>query len=74
MRELLEGADRYCKQSTWKTFAVLKTCVLSLGLMMGMALPKNWKKVATIIAGIVFVVTYVPLMIEFYRAMFAKDE
>lgn len=74
MYELLYGLDKYCKKSTWATFAMLKTCVLSIGLLFGMVIPSKAKKAVAIIATIVFVATYIPLMIDFVRALVGDDD
>ena len=38
---LFEVADRYCKESSWKTLALLKMCLFSVGVMVGMLVPKE---------------------------------
>ena len=46
MDKLFEVADRYVKTSDWKTISVLKFCLISLGVMLGMLVkPKDKKKV-----------------------------
>ena len=35
MKKLLEAANRYIETSDWKIIAVLKFCLISLGLMAG---------------------------------------
>lgn len=37
--KLFQVADRYCKESNWKTLALLKICLFSIGVMIGMLLP-----------------------------------
>ncbi len=36
MDKIFEVADRYIKSSDWKLFSVLKFCLISLGIMIGM--------------------------------------
>ena len=36
MRKLFEAADRYVETSDWKIIAVLKFCLISLGVILGM--------------------------------------
>ena len=31
--KLFDVADRYCKESSWKTLALLKFCLFSIGLI-----------------------------------------
>ena len=42
--KLFDVADRYCKESSWKTLALLKFCLFSIGLMVGMQVPKEKRK------------------------------
>lgn len=65
--KLFETANRYCRESTWKTLAALKFCLFSLGVIVGVLLPQTWKVPVLIIFGIIFVVTYVPLMAKLFR-------
>ena len=62
MKKLLDYADRYIENSTWKDVAMLKFCLFSLGILAGMQIPKKDKKEAGILALAVFVLTYIPLM------------
>ena len=36
MKKLFEAADRYIQSSDWKVIAVLKFCLVSLGMIVGM--------------------------------------
>lgn len=42
--KLFKIADQYCKESTWKTLALVKFCLFSMGLMAGMKIPEERKK------------------------------
>lgn len=42
--KLFQVADRYCKESNWKTLAPLKICLFSIGVMVGMLIPKEKKR------------------------------
>ena len=65
--KLFEVADRYCKESTWKTMAALKFCLFSIGIIVGVLLPETYKTPVLVIFGIVFIVTYIPLMRKFFK-------
>lgn len=65
MNKLLRCTDQYVKESTWKDLALIKLCLGSAGLLVGMATPKKAKKHMAFGAMIVFVATYVPLMLKF---------
>ena len=42
--KLFEAADRYIRTSDWKIIAVLKFCLISLGMMIGMQIRPEHKK------------------------------
>lgn len=65
MNKLLKCTDRNVKEATWKDFALIKLCMGSAGLLVGMATPKKAKKNMAFGAMIVFIATYVPLMLKF---------
>lgn len=58
-------ADRYIKKSSWKDLALIKFCLFSIGILVGIGIPKKNRKFAGIIAAAVFAVTYIPLMVKF---------
>lgn len=70
---VLGAADRYCKESTWKTLAGLKICQLSLGIAVGTVLPRAWKRAAHFVTLAVFFVTCVPLTVKFFRLLGQDD-
>mgnify|MGYP001087789090 CR=1 FL=1 len=65
--KLFDAADEYCRTGSWKTFALLKFCLFAIGMMAGMCVPKEKKKIAYGISGMVFLGTYVPLMKKFFH-------
>ena len=67
MKKLFEAANRYIKTSDWKTIAVLKFCLISLGMMIGMAIGKKDRKPVLFGAIAVFTATYIPLMVKFFK-------
>ena len=73
MRRLFEAANRYIETSDWKIIAVLKFCLISLGMMIGMQIKPAHKKSVFLGALGVFVATYVPLMTKFYRVFTDKE-
>lgn len=62
MKKLFVIADRYLQESDWRTIALLKCCLLALGLVVGALLPARYKKTAVAVGLPVFLVTYLPLM------------
>ncbi|MGM9550656.1 MAG: permease of phosphate ABC transporter [Clostridia bacterium] len=73
MKKLFDYANKYAKKSTWKEFALVKCCVCAIGVIIGVLLPDTVKIQALIIAGIVFVVTYIPLMAGFIKILRNKE-
>ena len=65
--KLFEVADRYCKESTWKTMAAVKLCLFSIGIIVGVLLPETCQPPVLVIFGIVFIITYIPLMRKFFK-------
>ena len=65
MKRLTDAADRFLKASSWRDIAVLKFCLMALGVLMGLAVPARKKKPAAWVAALVFLATYVPLMGKF---------
>ena len=69
MSRLFEAAKRYIETSDWTIIAVLKFCLISLGMMIGMLIGPRRKKAVMTGALCVFVLTYVPLMAGFAGAL-----
>ena len=70
--KMLDAANLYLRESDWKTIAALKFCLLSLGVMIGMLLPQSARPVVVGICLVVFVITYIPLMIKLLRILRRK--
>jgi len=65
--KLFDATDLYLKQSTWKTIAALKFCLLSLGVIAGMLLPQRHKLTIIAVCAAIFALTYIPLMRKLIR-------
>ena len=50
MKNLLEAAEDYTKQAGWRDLAELKCCMCALGLLLGLAVPRRWRKKAALFA------------------------
>jgi len=72
MKRLFEIADQYLRESDWKTISMLKFCLLSLGMIIGMLLPDNMIKPAIAVCAVVFALTYIPLMTKLIRIALRK--
>ena len=73
MNRMFEAANRYIESSDWKIIAVLKFCLISLGMIIGMQIRPAYKKPVFLGALGVFGITYVPLMVKFYRVFTDKE-
>lgn len=67
MKKLIELGNLMAKNSTWKDFALIKLCLCAMGLIIGVLLPGRAKQVALIIAVLIFIATYIPLMYRFFQ-------
>ncbi|MEG2176490.1 MAG: permease of phosphate ABC transporter [Oscillibacter sp.] len=65
MNRLFESANRYIQSCSWRDFALLKFCLASMGVLIGLSLPAKGKKPAAWVAAAVFAATYIPLMRKF---------
>ena len=74
MKCLFSCANQYVKESDWKDFALVKLCLCAIGVMIGLAVPKKKKKMPLLIAAIVFIATYIPLMTKFLRIVVRKED
>lgn len=74
MKRILTSADEFVRESDWKDLAVLKFCLLSLGLLAGMQIAERCKKGVRIAASMVFTLTYIPLMVRYLKILFSKED
>jgi len=74
MKRIFASANEFVQKSDWKDLAVLKFCLLSLGLLAGMQIPKSCKKNTSIAASIIFTLTYIPLMSKFLDILMGNQE
>ena len=76
MKKLLSAADAYIAKMNWKDLALVKLCMCAAGVMLGLAAPKKLRKWAALGAVIVFVATYLPLMLKFLHHLinWGKEE
>ena len=73
MKKLFRAANRYIETSDWKMIAVLKFCLIALGVLFGMSVKKEHRKPVLVTALAVFFATYIPLMKKFFR-IFRESE
>ncbi len=74
MNKLFCYANRYLEKSDWKDIAMLKFCLFSIGVLVGMRIPEKNRKQAGCVAAAVFVATYIPLMAKFLSVIMEKEK
>lgn len=74
MKRIFASANEFVRESNWKDLAVLKFCLLSLGLLAGMQIAERCKKGVRIAASVVFTLTYIPLMVKYLKILIGKSE
>lgn len=74
MNKLFCYANRYLEKSDWKDIAMLKFCLFSIGVLVGMRIPEKNRKQAGCVAAAVFVATYIPLMAKFLSVILEKEK
>ena len=54
--------------------AALKLCLLSLGVLLGLAAPRRKKPAFALFSILVFIGTYFPLMVKFLGSLLQKEQ
>ena len=62
MKELFLCVQKYKNQMNLMDFGLLKICLLSMGILMGIGVPKRCKKRVAACTSVVFAFTYAPLI------------
>ena len=64
-QHVVDATDEYAQQSKWTDFALLKICLASAGVMIGLSTPRQKKKSVFFGAALVYTATSIPLMMKF---------
>lgn len=67
MKKLLASADQFLQESDWRDLTLVKFCLCAIGIMIGLCVPKENKKYPFICAGVIFIITYIPLMVKLIK-------
>lgn len=62
MNRLFELGNRYVENSDWKDISLIKICLCSMGILIGVSIPRKNKRVIQAVSGTVFGATYFVLM------------
>lgn len=69
MKKLFESADKYLQESDWTDLGMIKICLFSIGVAVGlMTPPKAKKRVLPVVIGS-FMGTYIPLMMKYFKIL-----
>ena len=74
MKKLIAAGNLYLKKMDLTDIALLKLCLGALGGLIGLGAARRHRKGAGVLAGLVFCLTYLPLMGRFFRAIVTGDE
>ena len=74
MKRIFDSADEFIRRSDWKDLAIVKFCLFSIGLLVGLQITEKYKKGVRIAASVVFTLTYIPLMVKYLGILTAKGE
>lgn len=74
MKLLLESANQYLKECSWKDLALVKICLCAAGIMIGVCIPRKRSRGVYFAALAAYVLTYIPLMVKFVRIVMEKKE
>ena len=71
MKRLFDCADSYVQSRNWKMLALVKFCLCSIGVLLGLSVPEKHKRATGGFALGIFLSTYFSLMADFLS--FAVD-
>lgn len=74
LNQWLAAGRLMLKDMDLEDVAALKLCLLSLGVLGGIAVPLKARKPAALIASMLFVGTYIPLMTKFLGSLVKTEE
>ncbi len=74
MDKLFLSADDYLEKATWRDIAVLKFCLLALGIAIGCMVKKEYRKPVIQLSLLVFLATYIPLMSRYLPCLQERFE
>ena len=67
--KLFYYANEFLKRSDWKDLALVKICLCSIGILIGLCVPKEKKRPVKYFALAGMLLTYIPLMEKFFRVI-----
>ena len=74
MNKLIHATNEYKSHMTLVDIGLLKLCLMSLGVLLGIAVPKGHKKKAAAGASIAFAFTYARLMTNYVTIVLKQSD
>ncbi len=74
MKCLFSYANDYIKKCDWKDIALIKLCLCSIGILIGVNISSDKKKTALIAAISTFILSYIPLMYKFLKPILCDNK
>lgn len=74
MKRLLEISQEYIKTMSIRDMALIKICLYSAGILMGLSIPLKCRKIVSVAACAIFIVTYLLAMLPFLKMLQEKSE
>ncbi len=72
--KLIDKSNDYIKTMDAWDIGLLKTCLLSFGVVLGVTMKKENKKKVVIAAGSVYLATSIAVMVPFFKFLLNRDE
>lgn len=69
MKKLIRYSKEYTRKMNLLDFSLLKFCLCSIGVLIGLAVPGQHKKKTAVGASAVFALTYAPLMAKYLASI-----
>ncbi len=70
VKQITDTADAYMKDSDWTDLVLLKFCMVSFGVIVGVLMARKKRTPMLIISSIIFIATFIPIMIRFLPTFF----
>lgn len=74
LEKLCTAGRLYMKEMDLEDMAALKFCLLSMGMLFGIAIPLKWRKPAVFFGSALFIGTYLPLMVKLLDCLQRAEE
>ena len=74
MRYLMEKGRQYVRSMTLLEVALLKFCLLGLGIVIGTSTAEKRKQAVRGCGALMFIISYIPLMSSFLSVLLPGDE